>query len=385
MTRFAFVTWDGGGNVPPAVGIAQELIERGHDVVFLGYEVQRSSFEERSLPFQALPGSGGFDIYSTAVPAERIAGLIANVWASAAHVGEVAAAAAAVSADILVIDFSMQGAIAAATAMRAPCAILAHSTVAGLTPPPGSPMGAARLTATNALRSPAGLPRLADLRQAWAGLPTIVTTIPSLDPAEALQADGSMHYVGPVFERVPAQGWASPWPEADDRPLVLVSFSTTGLWDQSGRIRNTLDALAGEWVRVLVTAAQSLEVGPIPDNAVIRRSVPHGHVLGSAALTVTHGGHGTVSASLAAGVPLLVLPNLAADQPFLAARIEDLGAGRALDGSAGPAEIRAAARQVLRDPAFRAAAVDLSREIRGSSGAPGAAEVLEGVARDSER
>ena len=43
MTRFAFVTWDGGGNVPPAVGIAQELVLRGHEVVFLGYEVQTAA------------------------------------------------------------------------------------------------------------------------------------------------------------------------------------------------------------------------------------------------------------------------------------------------------------------------------------------------------
>ena len=27
MARFAFVTWDGGGNVPPAVGIATQIVE----------------------------------------------------------------------------------------------------------------------------------------------------------------------------------------------------------------------------------------------------------------------------------------------------------------------------------------------------------------------
>ena len=65
MTRFAFVTWDGGGNVPPALGIAQALVARGHDVVFIGYEVQRQRFEQRHLPFVALRQTGGFDIYST--------------------------------------------------------------------------------------------------------------------------------------------------------------------------------------------------------------------------------------------------------------------------------------------------------------------------------
>ncbi len=50
MTRFAFVTWDGGGNLPPAIGIAQELAARGHSVRFLGYETQRAAFKARLRP-----------------------------------------------------------------------------------------------------------------------------------------------------------------------------------------------------------------------------------------------------------------------------------------------------------------------------------------------
>jgi MGT family glycosyltransferase len=380
MTRFAFVTWDGGGNVPPAVGIAQELVERGHDVVFIGYEVQRTAFHARGLPFKRLPRSGNFDIYGVADPAERIRRLIAHVWANEAHVAEIAETAAATSADVLVVDFLMQGAIASATRLAAPFAVLAHSTVAGLTPPPASPMGAARLEATNALRRESDLAELVDLADAWAGVPTIVTTIKSLDAAPVRPGDPSMHYVGPVFERVPQNGWVSPWPKGDDRPLVLVSFSTTALWDHRAPIRNTLGALANEPVRVLVTAAQRIDVGAIPANALVARFVAHRQVLPSVALTVTHGGHGTVSASLAAGVPLIVLPNLAADQPFLAARVDALGAGLALDRSAPADAIAAAARDVLGNPSYRAAAENVAGEISRSSGPRGAAEILEGVA-----
>lgn len=41
MARYLFLTWDGAGNQPPAVGVAQALRERGHNVVFAGYESQR--------------------------------------------------------------------------------------------------------------------------------------------------------------------------------------------------------------------------------------------------------------------------------------------------------------------------------------------------------
>lgn len=30
--RFLFVTWEGGGNVPPILGLARRLVERGHSV-----------------------------------------------------------------------------------------------------------------------------------------------------------------------------------------------------------------------------------------------------------------------------------------------------------------------------------------------------------------
>ena len=39
MAEILFVTWDGGGNVPPALGIAAELQRRGHEVRFLGHAV----------------------------------------------------------------------------------------------------------------------------------------------------------------------------------------------------------------------------------------------------------------------------------------------------------------------------------------------------------
>ena len=34
-SRFLFITWDGGGNVPPELAIARRLVARGHRVRFL--------------------------------------------------------------------------------------------------------------------------------------------------------------------------------------------------------------------------------------------------------------------------------------------------------------------------------------------------------------
>ena len=379
MTRYAFVTWDGGGNTPPAIGIAQELVLRGHDVVFVGYEVQRKRFEAQGLAFTALRRSGSFDIYSAREPAERIAGLMANVWACPEHLNDISDAIADSAAHVLIVDFMMQGALAAIPRLSVPVAILAHSTIAGLIPPPDTPMGAARLVATNRLREQAGLSTLIRLNDGWAGYPTLVTTIPELDPASA-GADSSVRYVGPVFERFPAQSWDSPWAGDDDRPLALVSFTTTGLWDQSSRIRNTLDALSGEPVRVLVSAAQPEDFAPTPPNVAIRRFVPHSLVLPAVAVTVTHAGHGTIAVSLAYGVPIVALPNPVADQPFLAATIQRLGAGLALDGESEPNAIRLAVQTVMTHLSYASAARTLAAAIHAAPGVKGAATELERLA-----
>ena len=45
MSQIAFVTWNGGGNLGPALAIARELRRRGHRAAFLGQETQRPAIE----------------------------------------------------------------------------------------------------------------------------------------------------------------------------------------------------------------------------------------------------------------------------------------------------------------------------------------------------
>jgi MGT family glycosyltransferase len=375
MARIAFATWDGGGNVPPAIGIAQELKRRGHDVHFFGYESQRERIEARGFEFSAFGSTGGFR--ATGLPPDRrIAELLRHVWTCPEHLEDIPAALARHPADLLVVDFMLQGVLAAHERVDTPLAALVHSAVAGLVPPPEAPIGAHWLSACNDMRGSRGLPPVSRLSDSWNGVLTLVTTIPELDPAFAARAPLT-RYVGPIFEQFSPEEWESPWDTRDERPLVLVSFSTTGFWDQSNRIRNTLAALADEPVRVWVSASNPTALGVSTSNSVVRDFVPHALVLPHAAATVTHCGHGTVTASLAHGIPVVGLPNLAADQPFLAKRIEQLGAGLALDGDAEPSAIRAAVREVISRPSHAAAARELAASIRASPGPAGAASEIE--------
>ncbi len=379
MALFAFVTWDGGGNVGPALGIARALTIRGHECRFIGYAVQRDRIEAQGFRFSALDRGRNFEVRRLA-PADRTPALVKNVWACPEHFTELSQALAETPADLLVVDFMLQGALAWGRRTATPMAVLVHSALAGLVPPPDSPMGAAVLSASNSLRGLAGLAHMGRLNEAWEGLPTLVTTVPDLDPASTGRGP-SVHYVGPIVEPFLGQTWDSPWEKGDGRPLVLVSFSTTRFWDQGSRIRNSLDALAGEAVRVLITTSEAVDGVALPPNAEIRSNLPHTLVLPMVSLTITHCGHGTVAASLAHGVPLLGLPNKVADQPFFAERVRQLGAGLALDGEAEAGEIRSAVREILANPAYATAARGLAKAIRSSPGAAGSALLLENAMR----
>ena len=53
MARILAVTWDGGGNVPPLLGVATRLRERGHHVRVLGHAQQRAAVESSGAEFVA--------------------------------------------------------------------------------------------------------------------------------------------------------------------------------------------------------------------------------------------------------------------------------------------------------------------------------------------
>jgi UDP:flavonoid glycosyltransferase YjiC (YdhE family) len=85
-------------------------------------------------------------------------------------------------------------------------------------------------------------------------------------------------------------------------------------------------------------------------------------VLREAALAVTHGGHGVTIKSLAAGVPLVVMP-MGRDQLDVAARVVHAGAGVRLEPTAAAAEIASAVERVLREGSYREAAARIAAAI----------------------
>jgi UDP:flavonoid glycosyltransferase YjiC (YdhE family) len=204
---------------------------------------------------------------------------------------------------------------------------------------------------------------------------------------ERLEDPATAAATRPLRFRVPEPRRPRPLPDwwnGDDRPLVYLTFgSVAPTMHYFPRLyREAIDALSELPMRVLVTIGRErdpADLGPTSATVHVARWIPQADVMPHAAAMVCHGGSGTVNMGLAAGVPMVVVP-LFADQPYNARRVEDVGAGLALE----PADIAGladAVRAVLADRSFRDSAGVIARETSRLPTVDSATDVLRRLAQ----
>ncbi len=208
----------------------------------------------------------------------------------------------------------------------------------------------------------------------------VVLSSPAFDfPAAAYPPN--LVYAGTVRPPAHGDGWDPPWGLADERPMVVVSGTTTGL--------------SGLWFAVFQASANALieldmrgllTIGPLdpqslPQNEALayRGFVPHSLVLPKASAMVTQCGHGATIAALRHGLPMVCVP-VFADQPDIAARVEYHGAGVRLTTWSSVNEFREAITAVVKESGHREAAGALRAELADEDGAGEAADQIEAVA-----
>lgn len=386
--------WDSGGGVEAVQTVVRRAVRRGHQVRVLGTEGLRSRFESAGAGFIRYRYAPDNDTR------ERDTDLLKE-WEVRTPIGmfvrvrdrlmfgpaslfcrDLTEELGRESADVVVVDTMIPSALSGAEAARVPSVLLMHGPY--LLPRPGAPaigtgflpprgrlgrlrdrtaaslaMGVFRtgLPVLNQARAELGLDPLADLDDLVASASRVlVCTSPSYDFA-ADAVPGNVRYVGPQLDDAEGGNWDDqPWAGADQRPLVLVSLSST-VMDQEGLLQRAADALAQLPVRALVTTGPAVDPAVIraPPNVSVRRWARHADVLLYCSAVVTHGGHGTVIKALAAGVPLVVAP-LGRDQPDNAARVIHAGAGLRVRRTADIATLRRVIARVLDDHRYQVAA-----------------------------
>lgn len=321
--RFLFVTWAGGGNSTPVLGLATRLVQRGHEVLVVSPDGDGSRFDSVGLGYRQL------DDGSTAVKR----------------------AVERVRPDRLVVDFMMPGWLSEAEATGRPTTALVHTLYDRVDA--GILTAFTTLAEINEYRRTLGLDPVADAHGLLDRCDQVLVTAPrALDTSTAVRPN--VRFVGAVLEEPgPDTEWV---PRPTDVPLVVVAMGTTEGLGEERVLPRVLDALEPLPVTTLVNLGAHVDPSILrarPD-VVVSGYVRHAVVMRHAALVVTHAGLGTVVAALSAGVPLVCLP-LGRDQPHNAARVEAVGAGLTLDPDASADQMGGAVTRVLGDARFRTA------------------------------
>jgi MGT family glycosyltransferase len=156
---------------------------------------------------------------------------------------------------------------------------------------------------------------------------------------------------------------------------VLVTLGTV-VHRAPGVLETLVDAAQELPVNVVVTVGPDgdpARLGRRPANVHVARYLPFAALIPRCAAVVSHAGAGTLLASLAAGVPSVLVPQ-GAEQVANALAAQRAGAAIAFPpGTLDAAEIRAALERAVAAPQPRRAAAALRAEIASMPSAPAAA------------
>ena len=191
--------------------------------------------------------------------------------------------------------------------------------------------------------------------------------------AAGLYAHALVNPCPPMLQDQPPPGASVIWPI---RPRLLegrgpelegdvyIGFGTVpSLANARSQLTAAVRACTSRGLRVVVTAPSEQlrrELAEIDERLVqAREFVSLPALLCSCKVVISHAGAGTVLASLAAGVPVVLMPRGTPSQLRMADACHCAGVGRRCD----PADLDAALDEVISDPAIAAAASVVARQI----------------------
>jgi len=359
MSDYLFVTWDGGGNVPPARALARRLLDRGHRVRVLGHPAQRESVEGSGLEFRPYPTVPPF----TGADPHSVLDMV-RLFTDGRLADDVVTESRRAPTDAVVVDCLLLPALRACARLGLPFVNLEHCFDGYLRRGwDRGPLGlAARLR---------GIPAK---RQWDAARVTLVASAAGLDPGHEAARHGNRVWTGPFVDETGPRDWEG------QEPSVLVSLSTFCYPGMQQVLQRVVDAVGSLDVPAVVTTGPVLDPEALqaPAQVQVRRFVPHDRLMPEVSVVVGHGGHATTMRALAHDLPLVVVPmHPMLDQPMVGRQVEKAGAGRLLSKKSSVERLRETIAELMTDGPHRASAARLGAEIRAADGLTRAADLVE--------
>ena len=366
--RFLFTTIPGSGHFHPLVPTARALQRRGHDVAFAASPTFAPAIE--AAGFEAHPaGPAWVENLSDPVMQKIMAGEFFVDLIRMGMVEGIIRAAKATGADAIVRGSGELGGLVAGAILDLPVASASPAAAKFYEP----------------MIRPA---RRSGRRRAWPRWRAVTAvdyeilridrTPPSLEMPGYVAPPNAINVRPEPFD---AGGELPAW--FDDLGRASARLRDAG--DRHERQHPAVQADRGcprrtsrsTWSSPSGHGIPREALGEVAGNIRVGGFLPQARILERASAVVNHGGYGTVSAALGAGLPLFLLP-MGADQPYNTERCITAGAalGVIQDQPPGPPSaapppfvapdpkvIRDGTRRLLDEPAFRDAARGIAAEI----------------------
>jgi UDP:flavonoid glycosyltransferase YjiC (YdhE family) len=361
--RFLFCAFSNPGLLFPQIGLARELVGRGHEAAFAAGPAALPFLESAGLRRIPRPGADGDSL--------RI-----DRWskplAVAIDVKHVEHAVDSFRPDVLVGSFFGLGAMLVRERTGIPLCVLGQA--AYLYPPPGGGPSAypacdghARwraqgfLGSLNDARALFGLPAL----DVFGGVDPLlgdrflVRSVPELEDVRGLPPQvrlaGACEWEPAAEVEDPGVRAALDGARAEGVPVLYAQIGRT--FGEPNFWPHLLEALADRPVRVFAsTGRMDCPAGSIPANFVVRDHLPQGAVLPRADGVVSGVASSVMLGALAHGVPTIAIPGTGGEAGDNAARMQAAGCALRLDPQElTAAGLREAIDAALRDDALRRA------------------------------
>ncbi|MCP1427464.1 MGT family glycosyltransferase [Paenibacillus sp. DS2363] len=190
--------------------------------------------------------------------------------------------------------------------------------------------------------------------------------------------DNRFQFVGPsIYDR--NEVWADEYAVSDGvKTLIYISMGTI-FNGQNDFYQICFDALKELDAVIVMSVGKKTdlsEIGPVPDNFLVRNYVPQLEILRRASIFVTHAGMNSTNEAIYFNVPLVMIPN-AIDQPMIADRAIELGVGVRLNNKdLTSGELQAAVKKVLQKKSYALNTHKVGQSLRNAGGYVRAAEII---------
>jgi MGT family glycosyltransferase len=181
--------------------------------------------------------------------------------------------------------------------------------------------------------------------------------------------DESYKFIGPsIIDR--KENIDSNLENKENKKIIYISLGT--IFNNSIEFyESCFEALANMNVEVIMSVGKKTDINmfkDIPSNFIVRNYVPQLEILKYADVFITHGGMNSTNEGLYYDIPLILIPQ-SVDQPFVANRVAQLGAGIVVEKNKTTPEIlKEGVAKILSDNNFKINSEKIGRSLREAGG-----------------